>query len=212
MKIVIFGASGKTGRLLIKQAIASGNDVVAYVRNKDSVIINHPALEVVEGQLNDKNKLKSVIAGSDACISVLGGASLTKHCNEIMEGIDNIVGIMEETGVKRFIYMSSIGAGESRKYMPQPIRFLVADLSLRVPLADHTTNENRIKRSQLEWTIIRPGGLTDGDKTDKMKHGFEDMKMKGNQNISRSNVAAFILSQLKEKNYLKKSVWLFESN
>lgn len=88
---------------------------------------------------------------------------------------------MEQAGVKRFVYLSSIGAGESRKYMPQPIRFLIADLTLRIPLADHTTNENRIKRSRLEWTIVRPGGLTDGDKTDRMRHGLShnDSKSKG---------------------------------
>jgi len=95
--------------------------------------------------------------------------------------------------------------------MPKPIRFLIADLTLRIPLADHTTNENRIKRSRLEWTIVRPGGLTDGDKTDRMRHGFEDMKMKGNQNISRTNVAAFIIGQLGEIIYLNICVWLFES-
>lgn len=57
MKIVVFGASGKTGRLLTEQALASGNAVVAYVRNKDSVTIVHPSLEVVEGQLYEKDKL-----------------------------------------------------------------------------------------------------------------------------------------------------------
>jgi len=118
--------------------------------------------------------------------------------------------LMEETGVKRFIYLSSLGAGESRNYMPQPVRFLVADVALRVPLADHTTNENRIMRSQLDWTIVRPGSLTYGGKTEQLKHGFEAMKMKGNPSISRSNVAAFILGQLTETTYQKKCVWLFE--
>ena len=94
--------------------------------------------------------------------------------------------------------------------MPQPIRFFIADLMLRVPLADHTANENRITQSQLEWTTIRPGGLTDGAKSDNLKHGTENMKMKGNQRISRSNVAAFILNQLTNSNYVNKSVWLFE--
>jgi len=210
MKLVVFGASGKTGRLVVEQALASGNRVVAYVRNKEVFNMDHPALEVVEGLLNETNKLKTVINGSDACISVLGGASLTKHSNEIVEGIDTIVRLMEETGVKRFIYLSSLGAGESRNYMPQPVRFLVADVSLRVPLADHTANENRIMRSQLDWTIVRPGSLTYGGMTEQLKHGFVAMKMKGNPSISRSNVAAFILGQLTETTYQKKSVWLYE--
>ena len=83
---------------------------------------------------------------------------------------------MEEEKVKRFIYLSSFGAGDSRKYMPQPIRFIIADVMLRVPLADHNTNESRITKSQLKWTIIRPGGLTNGAKTDNLKHGSENEK------------------------------------
>lgn len=210
MKLVVFGASGKTGKLVVEQALALGHQVVAYVRNKETFGVEHPALNVVEGQLHETEKLKAAMNGSDACISVLGGASLTKHSYEIREGIDAIVRLMEETGVKRFIYLSSIGAGESRNYMPQPVRFLVADVSLRVPLADHTANEHRIMRSQLDWTIVRPGSLTYGGMTGQLKHGSEAMTMKGNPSISRANVAAFILGQLTETTYRNKCVWLFE--
>ncbi len=210
MKIVIFGASGKTGSLLVDEALASGHVVTAYVRKPEFVKSEHPNLKVVAGYLNEKDKLRSVISGSDACISTLGGASLTKHSTGIIEGIDNIVSIMEEEKVMRFIYLSSFGVGDSRKSMPQPIRFFVADIMLRVPLADHKTNENRITKSQLDWTIVRPGGLTDGAKTDHIKHGFGETKIKGNFSISRSNVAAFLLDQVTNKDYSNKSVWLHE--
>jgi putative NADH-flavin reductase len=210
MKIVIFGASGKTGSLLVNEALASGHVVIAYVRKPESVKSEHPNLKVVAGYLNEKDKLKSVISGSDACISTLGGASLTKHSFEIIEGIDYIVSIMEEEKVMRFIYLSSFGAGDSRKYMPQPIRFIIADIMLLVPLADHNTNESRIIKSQLHWTIVRPGGLTNGAKTDILKHGYGKTKIKGSLSISRSNVAAFLLNQVTSKDYANKSVWLHE--
>jgi putative NADH-flavin reductase len=210
MKIVVFGASGKTGSLLVHEALTSGHDVAAYVRRPESVKSDHPNLKVVAGYLNEKDKLRSVISGSDACISILGGASLTKHSPEIIEGINNIVSIMEEESVTRFIYLSSFGAGDSRKYLPQPVRFLIADIILHVPLADHNTNESRIVNSQLNWTIIRPGGLTNGAKTGKFKHGCEMTKIKGNLSISRSNVAAFLLDQVISNDYAKKSVWLHE--
>jgi len=211
MKVIVFGASGKTGQLVTEEALASGYEVIAYVRNQESIKLVHPNLKVVVGQLNEKDKLKSVVTGSDACISTLGGASLTKHNHGMIEGIANIVGVMEEVNVKRFIYLSSIGAGNSRNYMPQPVRFLIADLMLRVPLADHNANENRITQSQLEWTIIRPGGLTDGAKSENLKHGTEYTKLKGNLSISRSSVATFILDQLTNRSYLNKSVWLYEA-
>jgi putative NADH-flavin reductase len=210
MKVVIFGASGKTGSLLTEAALAAGYEVIAYVRRAESVTLVHQNLKVVAGQLSEKDKLTSVIHGADACISTLGGASLTKHSREIMEGIGNIVSIMEAEKVKRIIYLSSLGAGESRYYMPQPIRFLIVDLMLRVPMADHNTNENRITNSQLQYTIVRPGGLTDGAKTGPLKHGSESIKIKGNSSISRANVAAFILDQVVSTEYLNKRVWLRE--
>jgi putative NADH-flavin reductase len=210
MKIVVFGASGKTGLLLVEQALEAGHEVKAYVRTPGSIKTEHPNLEVVAGNLNEKEKLKKAIAGADACISTLGGGSLTKHSFAIMVGIDNIVSIMEEEGVKRFIYMSSIGVGASRFFMPQPARFLIVDLLLRVPMADHNTNEQRIAGSSLQWTIVRPGGLTDGAKTGNLKYGSETPKLKGSSSISRSNVAAFLLFLIDNDEFLNKNVWLHE--
>lgn len=79
MKIIVFGASGKTGKLITEEALTSGHEVTAYVRAKESITISHSHLTVVVGQLNEKDKLKSVITGADACISALGGKSLIKH-------------------------------------------------------------------------------------------------------------------------------------
>jgi len=210
MKIVIFGSSGKTGSLLTDQALAKGHIVTAFLRREGTLVQQHPNLRILIGSLNDKEKLKEAIAGSDVVISTLGGGSLTKHSPEIIAGIENITHQMEQLGVKRFIYMSSIGAGESRYLMGPVIRFFIADLFLRVPLADHTANEQRIAKSRLLWTVIRPGGLTDGPKTGKLKFGSEKILLKGSTRISRANVASFILEQLTETAYVNESVWLYE--
>jgi len=210
MKIVIFGANGKTGSLLIKQALAKNYEVIAYVRKSGSIANDHPNLKIIVGDLNETLKLTDAIIGADACISTLGGSSITHRSPELVKGIENIVLSMEETNVKRFIYMSSIGAGDSKFLMAQPIRFIIVNLFLRVPLADHNINEERIAASRLNWTIVRPGGLTDGPVTENLKHGTEKVLMKGNRSISRANVASFILQQLTDETYSKKAVWLYE--
>ena len=210
MKIVIFGASGKTGALLLGQALDNGHLVTAYVRREGSVVQKHPNLKIVTGSLNDVTKLEEAISGSDACFSTLGGGSLTKHSPELVAGIDRIVTLMEKQGVKRLVYLSSIGAGESRYFMGSVIRFLVTDVFLRVPLADHNANEQRIAKSKLQWTIVRPGGLTDGPKTGNLKSGNGKTILKGSPKISRANVASFMLEQLEEKANINKGVWLFE--
>jgi len=210
MKIVIFGASGKTGTLITEQALAKGHHVIAFIRRPGSIIQHHPNLQVIVGNLNDESKLKEAIAGSDVCISALGGGSLTKHAPEVISGIDSIVTIMEQEQAGRLIYLSSIGAGESRNLMSPLVRFIIADIILRVALADHTLNEQRIEKSKLQWTIIRPGSLTNGPKTGNLKHGSNNTILKGSTKISRANVASFMLSLLEDSAYINKSVWLNE--
>ena len=210
MKIVIFGANGKTGFLLVEYALSKGHQVIAFTRRLKSLALRHPNLTKVVGQLDNLEKLKEAISGSDACISALGGRSITKHAHEIINGIDNIVSIMEQESVPRMIYLSSIGAGDSRKYMALPIRILIANIILRVPLADHTTNEKRIAKSNLQWTVVRPGGLNDDLVSDILFHGSEKTKLNGSPSISRANVAEFMLQQLTDNIYVNKNVWLYE--
>ena len=209
MKLVIFGANGKTGTLLTEQALAKGHQLTAYIRRAGALEQQHPNLKIVVGNLNDTDKLREAIKGADACISVLGGSSLFKHAPEIISGIDSIINIMEQDGVKRFIYLSSMGAGESRKLMGMILRFFIADVMLRVPLADHTANEKRIAKSKLNWTLVRPAGLTNGPKTGRLKHGKTIKVLKGSPQISRANVASFIIEQLSDASYINSGVWIY---
>jgi putative NADH-flavin reductase len=209
MKIIIFGANGKTGLLLIEQALAGNHEVVAYVRKAGSIKIDHPGFKIVVGNLNETLKIRDAMEGADACFSTLGGSSLKQHATEVMTGIENLISIMEELKIHRFIYLSSIGVGESKFMIPQPLRFYIVNLLLRVPMADHNVNEQNITKSNLQWTIVRPGGLTDGPLTGKYTAGIEKTKLKGNPTISRANVASFMLKQMTDDTYLKKSVWLF---
>jgi putative NADH-flavin reductase len=210
MKVVIFGANGKTGLLLVEQALAKGHQVIAYIRRPGTICIENPKLKIMVGELNEILKLKDAIIGADACISALGGESLTKHSPGIMNGIDNIVLIMEKARVHRFIYLSSLGAGESRFTMNPVVRFIALDLFLRIPMADHNANEKRIVESNLQWTFIRPASLTDGQLTGELKHGISKIRLKGIPTISRANVASFMIQQLTDPTYQQKAVWLCE--
>ncbi len=210
MIIVIFGASGKTGSLLVDYALSKGYHVIAYIRKASAIRQSHPNLTIVVGNLDDKEKLKEAITGSDACISTLGGKSLTKHATKIISGIDNIISTMEQEGVSRMIYLSSLGAGESRTYMPLLIRIFIADIIMRIPLSDHNTNEIRIAKSKLQWTVVRPGELNDNLISEILNHGSEKTKIKGSPTTSRATVVSFMLQQLTEKQYINKSVWLHE--
>jgi len=210
MKIVIFGASGRTGKLLLNSCLEFGHQVIAYVRNQSSIEQKHENLKIIVGELNETDKLHTAISGAHACISTLGGNSLTKPSIEFTQGIAAIIQVMEAEKVNRFVYLSSLGTGESKKMMAPAIRFLIVNLMLRVPLTDHALNESKIVESNLDWTIVRPGGLRDEPPAVKLRHGTENILIKGNLKVSRIDVANFLLKQAADKRYLKKSVWLIE--
>jgi putative NADH-flavin reductase len=208
-QVTIFGASGRSGLELVKQSLHKGYRVKAYVRREGAIAFTHPNLNVVTGSLSDSYKLKEAMTGSVAILSALGGNSLTKHTVEITEGMRVVVKVAEELGIERFIYISSFGVGDSRYYMPWPVRFLVADLFLRIPLADHKTNETILSESTLNWTVLRPGGLTDGSISKTIIHGSNKTVLRGNPKISRATVASFMLNQIDRFEYIGKYVWLY---
>ncbi|MFZ4583573.1 MAG: NAD(P)-dependent oxidoreductase [Paludibacter sp.] len=210
MKLTIFGATGRTGQLLVKQALDAGHELTLYVRNAKAITIDNNKIKVVQGDLSNTIKLTEAITGADACVSVLGGNSLTKHAYELCNGIENIVTVMELYGVKRFIYLSSLGAGNSKQLMPVFARFLIANLLLRVPLQDHTRNQKHIAQRKLQWTILQPGGLTDKALTGVYNFGSEMTPIKGSVAISRANVAHFILTEAVQNKFIGKEVWLYE--
>ncbi|HLP04371.1 MAG TPA: NAD(P)-binding oxidoreductase [Paludibacter sp.] len=210
MKIVIFGANGKVGSVLVEQALAKGHTIVAYIREGTSVMKQHPKLKIIVGKLNESLKIADAVAGADACISSLGGKSLIRHAPEIVAGIDNIVTALEKQQVRRFIYLSSIGAGESQVMFPPLARFFITRLILRVPLADHNLNEGRIAASNLHWTIVRPTTLTNGRLSENLNHGIFKRRLPRNPVISRASLAAFMLKQVTDETYIHKCVWVYE--
>ena len=110
MKLTIFGATGRTGRLLVEQALAAGHDVTAFVRDASAVKWDEPNLRVLEGELEDTARIAEAVAGAEAVISVLG-PSQNKPDYAISRGTGRIIAAMKEHGVRRLIV--SAGAGVS---------------------------------------------------------------------------------------------------
>jgi len=108
MKILIFGASGKTGNELVKQALAQGHSVTAFVRNPSNLKITNENLKVFQGDATNYQLVEDAVKGNDAVFSTLGAASPFKYDQSVVDGVSNIVKVMESSGVRRFIYMSAI--------------------------------------------------------------------------------------------------------
>ena len=204
MKILIFGASGKTGHELVKQALAQGHLVSAFVRTPSKLKITHDHLRIIQGDATNYQLVEEAVKGHDAVFSTLGAASPFKYDQSVVDGLGNIVKAMEQTKMSRFIYMSAINVRESRRNAGQLVRILGTTL-LRTETAGHEAREKIIRQSGLQWTMVRSATLTNGNHKAVYRNG-EDIKAKGiTAGISRADVADFMLRQLADDSFVRKT-------
>ncbi len=195
MKIVVFGASGRTGILTVFQALDKGHIVTAFSRSQKKVTIQHKNIRFIEGDVLDYEKVKQAVEGQDAVISALGVES-HKYTTVLSDGTKNILKAMEETGVKRFICMSSAGIlGNDSGFLFGKI---FMPLFLRNVFADKKRQMKVIQESNVDWVIIRPVGLTDSPKTGNYKVSTDKPK---SSRIPRADVADFMMKLLSDKKY-----------
>jgi len=203
MNILIFGASGKTGHELVKQALTQGHRVTAFVRNPSKLKITHDHLKVIQGDVTNSKLVEEAAKGHDAVLSALGAASPFKFDQSVVDGISNIVIAMEQENVDRLIYLSAINVKESISNAGLLIRF-IAPILLRTETAGHEAREIIIRQSRLKWTLVRSAGLTND--VHKEYRSGENIKAKGiAASISRTDVADFMLRQLTDNTFLKKA-------
>jgi putative NADH-flavin reductase len=203
MKLLIFGATGGTGRELLKQALEEGHSVTAYVRNPARIDdIKHDSLQVVRGDVLDPAAVEKAVAGQEAVLSTIGAGAGRTTLRQ--DGTRNIVEAMEKAGVRRLVCLSSLGVGDSRANLPFFTKYIVVDVFLRHAFADHERQEAVVRRSSLDWIIVRPPHLKDGPRTGVYRHGFATTDRQIGGKISRADVADFMLKQLTDKAYLQK--------
>jgi putative NADH-flavin reductase len=201
MKLLIFGSTGGTGRELLKQALSQGHQVVAFCRNPSKIgDIKSANLQVIRGDVLDSAAVERAVAGQEAVLSTIGAGAARSTIRE--EGTRNIVEAMEKAGVQRLICQSSLGVGDSRANLSFFTKYIIVSVFLRHAFTDHERQEAVVKRSSLDWTIVRPPHLKDGPQTGAYRYGFPttDRRIKGK--IFRADVADFMLKQLTDDRYL----------
>jgi|SRR5688572_17799735 len=204
MKILIFGASGKTGHELVRQALELGHRVTAFVRKPSKLHISNSNLVIFEGNIVNYGLVEKAIRGQDAVISALGAANPFRYDPRVVEGMGNIITAMEKLGVNRLIYMSAINVRASRKNAGIMIRML-APILLRTETEGHEAREKFVRHSLLNWTIVRSASLNNGEHKQQYRFGV-NIKTNGiAARISRADVADFMLTQLHDKSFHRKS-------
>jgi len=202
MNLAIFGATGNTGLELVKQALEKGHHVTAFVRNPSRMAIEHDRIALVTGDAFDPASVAEAIQGQDAVVCALGSSDLKKTTIRT-EGTANIIKAMKEQGIQRFLVVTSMGTGDSWDTLSLVNKFLYATL-LKSSREDHEAQEAAVKESELDWTIIRPSGLTDEPRTGVYEVG-ENILAKTSK-IARADVADLIVKELEQNALIHKAV------
>jgi putative NADH-flavin reductase len=200
MKILIIGATGPTGQQLVQQAIAEGHEVTALARNPAKVE-GRDRLTVVPGDVLNPDSLTAAVQNQEAVICSLGTKLSRKPTTMLSEGTKNIVNAMEKQGVRRFVCITGIGAGDSQGHGGFVYDKLILPLLLKNIYKDKTRQEGVIRQSQLDWIVVRPAQLTDTPMTGQYQV-WTDLTGKTAGKISRADVADFVLQQLTSDRYL----------
>lgn len=211
MKILLFGATGRTGKLILKKALEDGHKVTAIVRDKTRV--QEPGADLVQGTPYDKETVLTTIKGCDAVISTLNvsrttdnpWAKLRSPKDFMSRSIQNALEGMKENNVKRIVVLSTLGAGDSKDKMPKLFNLFISMTNIKYAFKDHTRQEEILAQSDSDWTVIRLPMLTSDEGENEIIVNMGD-GTRLNKNINRETVARFILNILNEDKYFRKNI------
>jgi len=205
LKIVVFGASGNTGKQLVEQALAAGYEVVAYARNPSKLNVSHEHLTVINGELSDAALIETAVKGTDAVLSALGPRGGSKN-KPLTQGMRNIIAAMNNQGVRRLIMTSTLSAKDSKDKPDFRTKAMVnlVKTTMHAAYEDIVSVAETVRASDLEWTIVRLAILNNKPKSGKVKVGYVGSGEVGTQ-ISRADIADFMLKQIEDTKYLREA-------
>jgi len=204
VKVLVLGATGGTGRLIVGEAMAKGHSVVALVRSR----ANAPDLagaQLIEGDARDESALTRALEGCDAVVSALGtGISPFREVTSLSVATRALVAAMAQRHVRRLVCITGMGAGDSRGHGGFLYDRLILPLLLRKVYEDKDRQEDAIRASSLDWVIVRPVVLNDEAARGDVR-AVTDLSGVHGGKIARADVARFIVDQLTDDTWLRRT-------
>lgn len=200
MKLAIFGATGRVGGEIVKRALNDGHQVRALVRT--AKLDKHPNLEVVIGDVRNEHHIERTIAGVDAVFSALG----TDRTTTLSEALPLIIHSMKTNGIKRIVTVGTAGILDSRQ-TPGVLRYQGGDSNRKLTFAaeEHEKVYRLLEESGLDWTIVCPTYLPDGEPMGDYRIE-KDFLPEGGKEISVGDTAEFAYSQLESSDFIRSRV------
>ena len=218
MKVLLLGATGRTGKLALQKALQQGYEVHVLVRDAGKIKAEHPHLKVFEGDPSKSEDMSEAMEGCEAVISVLNISRTSdfpwaplRTPRTYLSAVMRLLLVQAVAfGLKRVVICSAWGVAETRPELPGWFRWLVDHSHIGVAYEDHERQEQLVMNSSLDWTIVRPVGLTNGTRSASVRKSFGGSP-KPTLTISRLAVAAFMVGCLREEDTIGKAITLSSS-
>lgn len=215
-RILIYGATGRTGQLALEYALQKGYSVTALVRNPDKLTTKSDKLTIIKGLPTNIQDVRQAMQNCDFVINVLSALSEKESISfkkivppHILEkAISNTIKCMSEYGIKRIISLSSIGVGNSHKYAPWFMKLFIKISNFKIVFADHNQQEQLLINSNLDWTIVRSVGLNNNETLGKLVISYD--KTPSPFKMSRKQLAQFMIDNLDKTEFTHKTPILSE--
>jgi putative NADH-flavin reductase len=209
MKIIVFGATGGTGKLIVSQALAKGHSVTAFVRNPEGLAPD-PHLRVIHGDLFDLATVVDAVRGHRAVLSALGARTRQK-ADILANAIPVLLEAMRQEYVTRLIVLGASGVqrdhGKYQNALTNMAIWVAKKTVLKHPFVDQAALERLLAASDVDYTIVRAPRLLDGPFTGTYRV-LPDALPPGALSVSRADVADFMLQQLTDPRFHRQGPYI----
>ncbi len=205
MSVLIVGASKGIGLETTRQAVDAGHNVRAFARSVAAIAISNSRLKKIRGDALKPEDVEAALAGVDVVIQTLGVGlgDLFRPVHLFSDATRVLIAAMKSQGVKRLICVTGFGAGDSRASI-SCLQRLPFQIVFGRAYDDKSLQEKLIMESELDWTIARPGVLSSGPRTGRYRILSEASQWR-NGIISRADVAEFLVRQIVDQAYIRKT-------
>ena len=165
MKVLILGAAGKTGKLVLENALAAGHEVAVLIhtdpqadeKEKQKHEPNFPPqVHVFHGDVRNPAKLDQAMQGQEAVIDTIGGKKPFLTTDLETNTAKVVIEVMQRNGVKRLIVTSALGEGHSKSQTGFFYEHVLMPVFLRGIVADKANMEAEVTQSNLDFVIVPP--------------------------------------------------------
>ena len=212
MKILLLGATGRTGSLVLKTAISEGYQVHCLARNVER-IHKQEGVSRFEGDASDHTDLERAMDGCSYVINTLNisrksdfpWSGLRTPKNYLSQVMGQLVSLAEQKSIERIIICSAWGVGETKEDIPGWFKWFIDHSNIGAAYREHENQEQLLIGSKVKWTIVRPVGLTNSKKKEEIRETFGKIPKPG-LTISRLSVARYLVDSIKRKDLTAKKV------